>query len=169
MIKQTEIVYWKELWLVIIKRGFLTRYQKLNKSLQWLHTSSPKKAKPLLFAKNILCTTFCNCQGILLVAFMNEPQINTEVYYETLKKLQRAIQNKTMDYWLPEWYLYMITCDCLCNDSVCQLILLRTIQSKIQSLHSRFGSQRFLFVFASEEILDSQKFESDNEIKRNVQ
>ena len=42
-----------------------------------------------------MCTVFWDRQGVLLVEFLPEGKtINSAVYFETLKKLRRAIQNK---------------------------------------------------------------------------
>lgn len=68
-----------------------------RQSLEWRHTGSPKpkKAKPPLSSRKIMCTVFWDWQGILLVDWMERgTTINSTAYCETLKKLRRAIQNK---------------------------------------------------------------------------
>jgi hypothetical protein len=58
-------------------------------------TKKPRKFKQTLSARKLLATVFWDTKGVLLVDFMPQgTTITSEVYCETLKKLQRAIQNK---------------------------------------------------------------------------
>jgi histone-lysine N-methyltransferase SETMAR len=62
------------------------------------HTSSPKKHKfkQTILTRKIMCTVFWDRQGVLLVEFMPQgTTINSTAYCETMKKLRRAIQNKS--------------------------------------------------------------------------
>jgi len=68
-----------------------------QQSLHWKHTGSPKrkKFKQTFSTRKIMCTTFWDRQGVLLVEFLPQgTTINSAVYCEMLKKLRRAIQNK---------------------------------------------------------------------------
>ena len=86
--------FFKELSLVM-KHGFLTRHQKLNNSHcngGILVPRKPRKQSHLFLQKKIMCTVFWDCQGILLVEFMERgATINAEVYCETLKTLQLSL------------------------------------------------------------------------------
>jgi len=54
-----------------------------------------KKFKQIFSTRKIMCTVFCDRQGVLLVEFLpHGTTINSAVYCETLKKLRHAIQNK---------------------------------------------------------------------------
>jgi len=61
-------------------------------SLHW------KKFKQTFSTRN-MCTVFWDRQGVLLVKFLPQgTKINSAVYCETLKKLRRAIQNKSAEF-----------------------------------------------------------------------
>lgn len=65
--------------------------------LEWRHSHSPKKRKFKVtqFARNLMATVFWDKRGVLLFDFMPTGiTINSFSYWETLKKLLRAIQNK---------------------------------------------------------------------------
>ena len=69
-----------------------------QQSLHWKHTGWPKrkKFKQTFSTRKIMCTVFWDRQGVLLVEFLPQgTTINSAVYCETLKKLRRAIQNKS--------------------------------------------------------------------------
>ncbi|GBL77715.1 Mariner Mos1 transposase [Araneus ventricosus] len=67
--------------------------------MAWGHTGSPtrlRKARQALSARKLMVAVFWDAQGILLIEFMTRgTTINSEVYCRTLKKLKRAIQNKS--------------------------------------------------------------------------
>lgn len=67
-------------------------------SMQWGHTSSPKKPRKCLqtlSARKIMATVFWDRQGVLLIDFLERgATINSERYCETLRNLRREIQNK---------------------------------------------------------------------------
>ncbi|KAJ4445799.1 hypothetical protein ANN_12484, partial [Periplaneta americana] len=69
-----------------------------RQSHQWHHPSSPKKPrkfKQTLSTQKVMATIFWDCKGVLLLDFMPKgTMINANRYYETLRKLRRAIQNK---------------------------------------------------------------------------
>ena len=69
-----------------------------EQSKQWMHTQSPnkpKKWKQTFSKRKMMVTVFWDRKGILLTEFMTPgTTITSEVYYETLKKLRRSIQNK---------------------------------------------------------------------------
>ncbi|XP_049952649.1 histone-lysine N-methyltransferase SETMAR-like [Schistocerca serialis cubense] len=68
-----------------------------QQSMQWRHSNSPKakKCKTSISAKKIMASGFWDRQGILLLEFMPPgTTINAAAYCQTLKPLQRAIQNK---------------------------------------------------------------------------
>jgi len=72
-----------------------------QQSLHWKHTGSPKrkKFKQTFSTRKIMCTVFWDRQGVLLVKFLPQgTKINSAVYCETLKKLRRAIQNKSVEF-----------------------------------------------------------------------
>ena len=70
-----------------------------KQSMEWGHTSSPKRPRKCLqtlSARKIMATVFWDREGVLLVDFLvRGSTINSERYCETLKKLRRAIQNKS--------------------------------------------------------------------------
>jgi hypothetical protein len=64
---------------------------------QWMHTHSPNKPKKFkqTSARKPMAAVSWDRKGVLLVEFMQQgTTITSEVYFETLKKLHRAIQNK---------------------------------------------------------------------------
>jgi hypothetical protein len=65
---------------------------------QWMNTHSPNKPKEFkqtLFARKLMATVSWDRKGVLMVEFMQQgTTITLQVYYETLKILRRAIQNK---------------------------------------------------------------------------
>lgn len=67
-------------------------------SMEWGHTSSPKKPKKFLqtlSARKIMATVFWDRQGVLLIDFLERgATINSDRYCQTLRKLRRAVQNK---------------------------------------------------------------------------
>ncbi|KAJ4435469.1 hypothetical protein ANN_18085, partial [Periplaneta americana] len=69
-----------------------------RQSRQWHHPSSPKKPrkfKQTLSTQKVMATVFWDRKGVLLLDFMPKgTTINANRYCETLRKLQRAIQNK---------------------------------------------------------------------------
>ncbi|GBM26680.1 Mariner Mos1 transposase [Araneus ventricosus] len=69
-----------------------------QQSMAWGHTDSStrlRKARQTLSARKLMVTVFWDAQGILLIEFKTRgATINSKVYFRTLKKLQRAIQNK---------------------------------------------------------------------------
>ncbi|KAJ4445317.1 hypothetical protein ANN_07122 [Periplaneta americana] len=69
-----------------------------RQSRQWHHPSSPKKPrkfKQTLSTQKVMATVFWDRKGDLLLYFMPKgTTINANRYCETLRKLQRAIQNK---------------------------------------------------------------------------
>jgi histone-lysine N-methyltransferase SETMAR len=69
-----------------------------EQSKQWMHTHSPnkpRKFKQTLSARKLMATLFWDMKRVLLVDFLPQgTTITSEMYCETLKKLQRAIQNK---------------------------------------------------------------------------
>jgi len=69
-----------------------------QQSLHWKHSGLPKrkKFKQTFSTRKITCTVFWDRQGVLLVKVLPQgTKIDSAVYCETLKKLKRAIQNKT--------------------------------------------------------------------------
>jgi len=65
--------------------------------MEWRHTSSPTKTKfkQTTSTRNIMCTTFWDRKGILLVDFLPEGStINAGVCCNTLQKSHCMIQNK---------------------------------------------------------------------------
>jgi hypothetical protein len=67
--------------------------------MQWMHTHSPNK--PKRFEQKLMATVFCDRKGVLIVEFVQQGTIMSEMYCETLKKLRRAIQNKGVECWHP--------------------------------------------------------------------
>jgi hypothetical protein len=68
-----------------------------QQSMEWRHTSSPKKHKfkQKISTRKITCTVFWDRQGVSLVEFLPKgTTINSTACCETMKKLRRAIQNK---------------------------------------------------------------------------
>ncbi|KAJ4441265.1 hypothetical protein ANN_11119 [Periplaneta americana] len=69
-----------------------------RQSRQWHQPSSPKKPKKFkqtLSTQKVMATVFWDRKGVLLLDFMPKgTTINANRYCETLRKLQRAIQNK---------------------------------------------------------------------------
>jgi TRAP-type uncharacterized transport system substrate-binding protein len=69
-----------------------------EQSRQWMHKHSPKKAnkfKQTLSARKLLAAVFWDRKRVLMVEFMQQGTSKTsKVYYKTLKKLCRAIQNR---------------------------------------------------------------------------
>ncbi|GFX94918.1 uncharacterized protein TNCV_2379911 [Trichonephila clavipes] len=67
-------------------------------SMQWGHTSSPKRPRKCLQTlspKKIMPTVFWNRQGVLLIHFLEcGAPINSERYYQILRNLSKAVQNK---------------------------------------------------------------------------
>ncbi|GBM74177.1 hypothetical protein AVEN_188175-1 [Araneus ventricosus] len=80
-----------------MKHGFVTRHLKRNDS-HWnggILVPRNSRKQNHLFLQKIMCTVFWDCQGILLVTWMERgTTINATDYCETLKKLRREIQNK---------------------------------------------------------------------------
>jgi len=71
-----------------------------QQSLHWKHTGSPKRKnfKQTISTRKIMFTVFWDRQGVLLVKFLpQDTTIDSAVYCETLKKLRRAIQNKSAE------------------------------------------------------------------------
>ncbi|XP_035231708.1 histone-lysine N-methyltransferase SETMAR-like [Stegodyphus dumicola] len=69
-----------------------------RQSQLWMHTNSPKrptKFKRTINNRKVMATVFWDQNGVLLVEFMQPGKtINADSYCETLRRLQRAIQNK---------------------------------------------------------------------------
>ena len=87
----THIVTGDETWVSHVNP------ESKQQSMQWHHTSSPtkKKFKQTLSARKIMCTVFWNRYGVLLLDYRpNGQTINAQVYFNTLQRLRRAIQNK---------------------------------------------------------------------------
>jgi hypothetical protein len=64
-----------------------------------MHIHLPNKPKKFnsrcLLARYLMATVFCSSKGVLMAEFMQQgTTVTSEVYWETLKKLRRAIQNK---------------------------------------------------------------------------
>jgi hypothetical protein len=54
--------------------------------------------KHCLPARKLMATVFWDWKGVVTVEFMQKgTTITSEVYYETLKKLRRDIQNKSVE------------------------------------------------------------------------
>ncbi|GFT45434.1 mariner Mos1 transposase [Trichonephila clavipes] len=67
-------------------------------SMQWKHALSPppENFRPVRSAGKVLLTVFFDVQGPLLVEFLeHRKSINSDVYYETLRRLRRSIKNKS--------------------------------------------------------------------------
>jgi len=74
-----------------------TNPESKQQSMEWKYTSSPTKTKfkQTTSTRKIMCTMFWDRKVVLLVDFLPQGStINAGVYYDTLKKLRRAIQNK---------------------------------------------------------------------------
>ncbi|KAJ4436753.1 hypothetical protein ANN_16885 [Periplaneta americana] len=68
-----------------------------QQSMHWRHSGSPvrTKFKHKLSVRKVMCTVFWARKGILLIGFLPRGEtVNADHYCETLRKLQRAIQNK---------------------------------------------------------------------------
>jgi hypothetical protein len=62
---------------------------------QWMHTHSPDKPRKFKQTGKLMAAVFWDRKGVLMVEFMQQgATIMSEVYYEALKILCRAIQNK---------------------------------------------------------------------------
>jgi len=65
--------------------------------IKWRHTSSPTKTKfkQTTSTRKVMCTTFWDRKGVLLVDFLPQGStINADVCCDTLQKSLCAIQNK---------------------------------------------------------------------------
>ncbi|GFT19357.1 uncharacterized protein TNCV_2532951 [Trichonephila clavipes] len=65
--------------------------------MHWRHSGSPvrTKFKQTLSIRKVMCTVFWDRKGILLIDFLPRGEtVNADRYYEALRKLPRAIQNK---------------------------------------------------------------------------
>ncbi|KAJ4429714.1 hypothetical protein ANN_21918 [Periplaneta americana] len=68
-----------------------------QQSMHWRHSGSPvrTKFKQTLSVRKVMCTVFWDRKGILLIDFLPRGEkVNADRYYETLRKLRRAILNK---------------------------------------------------------------------------
>jgi hypothetical protein len=85
-----SIVTGDETWL------FHLTPENKQQSLEWRHTHSPTKKKfKTSSTKKTMATVFWWWKGVFLVDFMLQgTTINTAVYFETLKRLRCAIQNR---------------------------------------------------------------------------
>jgi hypothetical protein len=63
---------------------------------QWMHTHLPNKPKKFkqTSARKLMVTVFWARKAVLMVEFMHQGSIMTEVCCKILKNLHRAIQNK---------------------------------------------------------------------------
>jgi hypothetical protein len=71
-----------------------------KQSKQWMHTHSPNKPNKFkqTFDRKLMAAVFWDRKGVLTVEFMQQgTTITLEVYCETLKKLRRAIRNKSVE------------------------------------------------------------------------
>jgi histone-lysine N-methyltransferase SETMAR len=86
----SHIVTGDEIWV-----SHMTPESK-QQSMEWRHTSSPKKPKfkQKISTRKIMCSVFWDGQGVLLAELLPKSTINAACYCETLTKLRRAIQNK---------------------------------------------------------------------------
>ncbi|KAJ4426490.1 hypothetical protein ANN_27304 [Periplaneta americana] len=69
-----------------------------QQSMNWRHSGSPvrTKFKQTLSVRKVMCTMFWDRKGILLIDFLPRGEtVNADRYCETLRKLRRAIQNKS--------------------------------------------------------------------------
>ncbi|GFX02817.1 histone-lysine N-methyltransferase SETMAR [Trichonephila clavipes] len=72
--------------------------------MEWRHTSSPVKVKAKQMLFKIMATVFWDRSGVLMMNFMpQETRVNSSAYCETLRKLQRALQNKRRDDQVMKW------------------------------------------------------------------
>ena len=81
-----------------MKHGYPMSPQKVSNSPCSGVTHHPlpkKKFKQTLSARKIICTVFWERYGVLLLDYCpNGQTINAQVYFNTLQRLRRAIQNK---------------------------------------------------------------------------
>ncbi|GBN12177.1 hypothetical protein AVEN_131900-1 [Araneus ventricosus] len=79
-------------------------FETKQQSMECGHTSSPgkpRKCLQTLSSRKIMATVFCDREGMLLMHYLERGETiihnnkNSQRYCETLKKLRRAIQNKS--------------------------------------------------------------------------
>jgi hypothetical protein len=71
-----------------------------EQSKQWMQTHPPNKSKKFkqTSARKLMATVFCDRKGVLMMDFTQQGTTTTsEMYYETLNKLCRAIQKKGVE------------------------------------------------------------------------
>jgi hypothetical protein len=71
-----------------------------EQSKQWMHKHPPNRQKMFkhtLSARMLMAPDFWDRKGVLMVGFIQQgTTIMSDVYFETLKKLCRAIQDKRL-------------------------------------------------------------------------